>query len=350
MKFANRTSLLLALVASGLAAANPPQHFRRAENSTGLPARTIFQFSQTGTWLENIAVRPNGDLVMTMLTPSASLWTLRQPYSLRPEAAQLHEFAGATGLVGVAETRPDTFVVLAARFEGAGEPAPGSFAVWEISLRNGTAVRKVIDFAEAQLANGIAAVPGCGGGNNNDVVLIGDSFAGSLWRLDTRTGAYERVLQVAQMAAPSGAEHSLGINGVKVRDGFVYWSNSARASIYRTRITSGGYPVPSAAVETVAALDSPFVDDFAFDAQGLLWAATNADNRVVVVRADGSYETAVGGAAEDAVAGDAAVAFGRTPRDRETLYVVTSGTLPNNRTEPAKVVAVDRAGFPLGSL
>ncbi|KAI1101369.1 hypothetical protein F4804DRAFT_344045 [Jackrogersella minutella] len=330
---------LLAL--AGLAAASP-FHVYRATNSSSLPAKTIFQFNETGTWLENVAVRPNGDLLLTMLSPSASLWTLKKPYAPDPEMSLVHRFQGGEpGLVGIAETTPDVFVLVAADFVAVGEPAPGSYAVWEVSLRGGAApaVRKVADFPEARLANGAAHVPG------GDVVLVADSFAGALWRLDTRTGRRESVLAVPEMAAPPAGALPIGINGLKVHGGYAYWSNSAAAAIYRARIGGDGYPVANATVETVAELDSPFVDDFAFDSRGLLWAATNSDNKVDVVRPDGTCRTMVGGAAQDTVAGDSAVAFGRTPWDRSTFYVTTSGALPGNRTEPAKVVAVNRAGF-----
>ncbi|XXG98929.1 26S proteasome complex subunit [Hypoxylon texense] len=366
----------LLVLASGLslAAASPLHAYR---NATGLPAKTIFQFNETGTWLENLAVRPNGDLLMTMLTPNASLWTLKRPYSAHPEASLVHTFSGATGLNGITETSPDTFVLLSAQYSGVGEPVPGTFAVWEVSFRSPSSsssssssspsVRKVTDFPEAQLANGIASVPSCessSSSSSSDAVLVGDSFAGSLWRVDTRTGAREPLVEKAPaMSAPAGGALPIGINGLKVRAGYAYWSNSAQVALYRTRIDGHGYLASAssssssssaaaaangtAAAETVATLDSPFVDDFAFDNRGLLWAATNGDSsKVDVVRADGSVETAaVGGASEDTVAGGSAVAFGRTAWDRDVLYVTTSGTLPDNRTEPAKVVAVNRAGF-----
>ncbi|KAI1136845.1 hypothetical protein F5Y05DRAFT_389267 [Hypoxylon sp. FL0543] len=334
---------LLALAGSvSLAVASPWQHVSRATAHTGLPAKTVFQFNETGTWFENLAVRPNGDLVLTSLMPTGSVWTLKRPYAPQPEFALLHTFVETPGLVGIAETKPDTFVVLSAEFEGVGDPVPGSYVIWELSLRGASpAARKISDLPEVQLGNGVTSVPSCEG----DIVLIGDSFAGSLWRLNTTSGAHDSVLAVAEMAPPAGAALPIGINGLKIHDGYVYWSNSAKVAIYRSKIDENGYPVANATIETMATLDSPFVDDFAFDAQGLLWAATNSDNKVDVVRPDGSYETVVGGAMEDIVGGDTAVAFGRTLWDSDVLYVTTSGTLPNNRTEPAKVVAVNRAGF-----
>ncbi|KAI0882920.1 uncharacterized protein GGS22DRAFT_42368 [Annulohypoxylon maeteangense] len=340
MKFTN--SLLAFASSLSLTSATPLLSPRAANQS--LPAKTIFQFNETGTWFENLSVRPNGDLVLTTLTPSAQVWTLKAPYSANPQIGLVHTFQdGKPGLVGIAETKPDVFVVIAAEFAGAGNAVPGTFAIYEIAFKgNDVTTRKVIDFPEAKLANGVATVPRCG---NTSVVLIGDSFAGSLWRLDTGTGKYESVLAVAEMTAPAGGALPIGINGLKVHAGFVYWGNSATATIYRARIDKKGYPVANATVEVVAALNSNFVDDFAFDAQGMLWAATNGDNKVDIIRPDGAFETVVGGATLDTVGGDSAVAFGRTSADRNTVYVSTSGVLPGNRTEPAKIVAINRAGF-----
>ncbi|KAI1776671.1 hypothetical protein F4818DRAFT_440070 [Hypoxylon cercidicola] len=244
--------------------------------------------------LENLAVRPNSDLLMTKLA------TLKRPYSPHPEASLVHAFAGASGLSDITETSPDASVVLGAEYESVGEPVPGTFAVWEVSFRDDSpSVCKITDFLEAQLANG--ALP-------------------------------------------------IGINGLKTHGGYAYWSNSTQAAIYRTEIDGHGYLAAATngtatPIEIVETMDSPFVDDFALDARELLWAATNADSKVDVVCADESVETVVGGADEDALGGDSAVAFGRTPLDRNVLYVTTNGTLTNNRMEPAKVVAVNRAGF-----
>ncbi|KAI2616138.1 hypothetical protein GGS26DRAFT_578968 [Hypomontagnella submonticulosa] len=341
------TKTMLALASAISIATTSPLHASR-EAVLPLPAKTIFQFNETGTWFENLAVRPNGDLLMTMLQPTASIYTLKRPYDTHPELALVHTFAGAPGLTGIAETKPDTFVVLNAEFQATGVPVPGSWAVWELAFNStdSPSVHKVGSLPDAQLLNGVAPVSSC----NPNVLLVGDSFAGTLWRLDMRTGTVESVLSVPEMAAPFPG---VGINGLKVREGFVYWGNSAQASIYRARVDKNGYPLKltgpgansTAAVEMLAKLDSPFVDDFAFDARGLLWVATNRDNKVDVVRPGGTVETVAGGATEGTVAGDSAVAFGRTAKDRDVVYVTTSGVLPDKRTEGAKVVAVDRAGF-----
>ncbi|KAI1075523.1 hypothetical protein F5B20DRAFT_585119 [Whalleya microplaca] len=339
-----KVQCLLALAGNLLLANASPLNTTRADGLP-LPSKTIFQFNETGTWLENVAVRPNGDLLMSMLTPHSSLYTLKRPYSSSPEASLVHTFDGANGLGGITEISPDTFAVIAGQYSGAGSPVPGTYAIWEVSFRNSThSVRKITDIPEAGLANGIATVPTYGG----KVVLISDSFLGSLWRLDTQTGRYESVMKVTEMGVKDGAEFPIGINGVKVRDGYVYWTNSALVEIFRTRIDGRGYPVSNTTVEKIATIDAPMLDDFAIDKSGLLWVATNAGDTVDIVRPNGSYKAAVGSAKEFTVAGDTAVAFGRTLRDKDILYAVTCGALSapiNNRSEPAKVVAVDTTRF-----
>ncbi|KAI2610512.1 hypothetical protein GGR54DRAFT_369406 [Hypoxylon sp. NC1633] len=346
MKFL--TSLLV--LASGTAATP-----LRASRTAKLPAKTIFQFNETGTWLENLAVRPNGDLLLTMLSPSASIWTLKRPYSSAPSPALLHTFDNATGVGGIAETTPDTYVVVAAAFSGPGQPIAGTAAAYSVSFQPQThnpnhgpaspspSVHKIADIPEAQLLNGVASV-------GSTTVLIADSYAGVLYRLDTANGHYAVILRVPELSAPTGATLPFGVNGLKVHANHVYWSNSGTTTLYRVAIDAYGYPAPAPAtktvqVQTVAKLDAPFIDDIAIDVRGVLFAATNADNKVDAVRPDGTVSTVVGGAADDTVAGDTAVAFGRTPLDRGVIYVTTSGTLPGGGTEPAKVVAVNRAGF-----
>ncbi|KAI1383013.1 uncharacterized protein F4822DRAFT_89615 [Hypoxylon trugodes] len=348
---------LLALTTNFSPAVADPLLEHRAANTTGppFPAKTIFQFNETNTWIENLAIRPNGDLLLTLLTPDASLYTVKQPYSPSPTLSRVHFFDNATSLTGIAEIQPDTFIILAAQYHAVGDPIPGSAIVWEVSFHSSSSsapsIRKTTDFPEVQLANGVAFVPSSVH-HGSDVVLISDSYGSCLWRLDTRTGAYEMVLKVSEMMAPAGSVPPLGIDGLKVHGGYVYWGNWATAGIYRVRIDAQGYPVTNstnstAEVEKVVSLvpESDHVDDFAFDRQGLLWTATNDGNIVAVVRAGGSFEAVVGGAEEDIVAGDTAIAFGRTALDRDVVYVSTSGSLLNNQTEPAKVVAVNRAAF-----
>lgn len=81
-----------------------------------LPSRTIFQFSSNGTWIENIAVRANGDLLVTLMLPDPQLYLISSPWSPSPTASLLYTFPNMTGLFGIAETSPDVFVLAGGGF------------------------------------------------------------------------------------------------------------------------------------------------------------------------------------------------------------------------------------------
>ncbi|KAK9774092.1 putative SMP-30/Gluconolactonase/LRE-like region domain-containing protein [Seiridium cardinale] len=339
-----RASLLLAGCLS-LVSAVPfaSQH----TNELPLPSKTIFQMDTGDIWLETILARQNGELLVTMLWPNSSIFSLQNPSSPSPEWNLVHTFDGENGVLGIVETKPDIFVVAAGQFTAMGTWVAGTGALWEISLAKSDApsVRKITDIPESVFLNGVEAVPGCA----HDAVLIADSSLGAVWRVDTNTGNYSIVLEVPEMLPIANATEQFGVNGLKVRDGYLYWSNSNYHTIYRVKFDSHGYPVAGAPVETVAVLDSVFIDDFVFDKTGTLWAATNLDNLVVALRPDGSSETVAGAATQLTVAGDTSVTFGTTKSDSHILYVVTTGAVasPVNGTvtEPPKVVAVDTTGF-----
>lgn len=311
-----------------------------------LPAHTIFQFNQTQTWLENIAVRPNGDLLLTLLSPTASLYTLKNPASTHPEFSLLHTFPNATGLLGITETRPDVFSLLSTQLSDTLSTVPGSSAVWEVSFANNNnnsndvfnAPRKIVSLPDVIVPNGIASIP------NSATILIGDSLGGTVTRCATADTASCEVVLGQHNETTLAPVSSIGVNGLKYREGYLYWSNSDLVSLFRIPATAAGYPVAHAEVEKLGRVNASFVDDFAEDAAGTFWVATGPDNTIATVRRDGVSEVVVGSKGEFTVAGSTAAAFGRTARDANMLYVVTNGAVKgpvDGRTEPAKVVVVN---------
>ncbi|XXG95166.1 hypothetical protein Hte_001426 [Hypoxylon texense] len=312
-----------------------------------LPSRIITQTAANGTYIENIAVRSNGDLLVTLLQPSASVYTVKGPYSQSPSMSLVHTFEGANGLTGISETSPDTFIVAAALYPGLAAPYQNTSTLWELKLgskgKEATA-RRIVHIPEASLLNAVVTVPGY-----KAAVLVGDSVRGVVFRVDVTTGRYDVVLDIPELKPIPGGPIDLGFNGAKIRAGYLYWSNTDRASIYRFPIDMLGYPVQGAKVEEVAAIENASgVDDFAFDCQGNIWAATDFDNMLITIQTDGRETVVLGSPTELTVAGDTSAAFGRTPLDRHILYVTTSGAaaVPVNGTimEPGKIVAVDTRG------
>jgi len=304
-----------------------------------LPSRTIFQL-EAGTWIENIAVRSNNDLLLTVLS-TPDLYIFNPSLS---KSSLLHTFPNATGLLGISETIPDVFAVIAGNFSLATvTSSPGSYSVWQVDFRHNPspAITKITNLPEAAFLNGMATLPAC-----PEKVLVSDTDLGLVWRLDTKTGAYEVAIQLPEMAPNPEKPIVEGINGLRIFGPYLYFANSFNG-LYRVLIDLEGNVIPGAKAELLAP-SAPFMDDFAIDGRGNAWVATNLGDTVLVVGRDGRSETVVGSNTTLTVAGDTAVGFGRGGEEG-TLYVVTGGALgaPVNGTvtEGAKVVAVDTKGF-----
>ncbi|KAK3503888.1 hypothetical protein B0T13DRAFT_508646 [Neurospora crassa] len=324
---------------------------------------------------QNIVVRSNGDLLLTEFAPTASLYLVSNP-NTNPKQHLIHTFDSIQGLAGIAEPTEDLFVVVGGNITGVGNRASNNvsgngsslFFAWTIDLRDNTTFHGITDgqeetkqninitqiaqFTSALLPNGVASIPG-----NPDAVLIADSLAGLVWRLDIQTGSQKVAVKVPEMSAPTNSSGGglVGINGIKMHLGYLYWKNSATVKIYRVKLDRDGFNDGNgtAAVETVADLSSQatFVDDFAIDDDGVVWVVTNSDNTLLAVKEGKKAVLVGGGKTELTFAGDTAAAFGRDHRNRKTLYVTTCGGLrtPVNGTvtEGGKVVAVDTSGFRL---
>ncbi|KAK0724212.1 hypothetical protein B0H67DRAFT_482473 [Lasiosphaeris hirsuta] len=317
-----------------------------------LPHHLVTQFPDP-SWIENIAVRANGDLLLTQSSflPGAQLFSV-DPSGPSPIAATVaHTFPTVTTLLGITEAAPDLFVLV-----GGNATTPGSFFAWTIDFGRAApgalpVVTEIAHLADAVVPNGVTSVPAHGHGEIG-VVLVADSIAGVVWRVDVASGAYEVAVQVPELARPPGANSSVvGANGLKWHKGYLYWTNSVLVGVYRVKVGRDGKVEDGAVVEKVAAIDASFLDDFAVDEDGVVWVVTNSDNRLLAVRA-GSGESVVveGGVGDLTVLGGTAAAFGRGRSDGKVLYVTTCGgirgsLLYGGTTEGAKVVAVDTQGF-----
>ncbi|KAJ4264215.1 hypothetical protein NW762_005409 [Fusarium torreyae] len=317
-----------------------------------LPAKTLSQLP-LGTWLENIAVRSNGDVLATELWPSANVYTLPSPESRYTGLKKLVSIPSITGLLGIAEVprrlgMPETFIAVGSKATALSKLSPGTFEAWAIEFpgnplyEGNVQIRRISRMTRnSTFLNGVTAIPG-----RSDAVLVSDSKAGFVGRLNLFTGAFDTDAFVFPELAPVSAD-AFGANGIKIRNGHLYFINSNAVKIYRIKITAAGYPAKGAKPQLVADLSSGvgFLDDFAFDSVGNIFAASNLDNSIVFVNTKtGKWKTVVGGVGEMTVAGSTAVAFGHG-KAKNTLFVSTGGALfkPVNgtKTEGAKVVAVN---------
>jgi hypothetical protein len=310
----------------------------------------VFQFPNL-TALENIAVRSNGNLLVT--SPTAPHLYQINPFNPppNPSAAPLvFSFPNATALLGIAEFEPDVFAVAVGTVHPPNFVA-GSFSVWKVDVSsfrstadgvvtsNATA-SKITDIPGASILNGITLVA-----PDSPQILLADSGNGLVWRVDVRTGEYKSVLE--DVLLKPGVNQTLGVNGIHIWSDYLYWTNTyLDGGLFgRVKINVSGSNAGTAAGPYEIVVKNGPGDDFTFDGKGNAYIATNFNRDVQRITPDGNVSVVAGNVQSTQLESDAALQFGRTSKDENTLYVVTSGGLssrvPGTQLMGGKITAID---------
>jgi hypothetical protein len=288
----------------------------QARSSPEFPIQTIYEFPNE-TWVENIAVRSSGQLLVTIIT-SPDLYEV-DPFSSKP-ASLVHSFPYALSTLGIAEIQQDIFAVIVGNWsDETFSSTNGSYSLWKVDLRRAASkplVTKITDIPEASFLNGLTLVA-----PSSAYLLASDSVLGVVWRIDHYTGEYKIVLENALMNPVLGQVATLGINGVHTRDGYLYFTNSFQFIFARVPIRPDG--TAKGPYQVVA--NSGVSDDFAFDKDGNAYITQDPGGALEQVTPDGKVTVLAGSTNSTILEGDTSAAFGRTKLDRNTLYVVTNG-------------------------
>jgi hypothetical protein len=309
--------------------------FHRDYNET-LPTRVIHQFPNE-TWLENLAIRQNGQILVTVL--SAPELYLIDPLHTDSNPTLIHRFPEAVGLLGIVELQQDVFYVIAGNWSvETFQTTPGSYCVWKVDLSSGDVLdgsssaiaSKVTNIPEGVFLNGMAVL-----NRSESLVVIGDAGAGVVFTLNVETGMYSKTIDDPTMKPVS---INLGINGIKIREGYLYYLTTEQKLFSRIPVnTTDG--TPAGPVEVIAT--NFFGDDFSFDEMGNAFVGQNIQNTVATIAPNGAVTVVAGNLNSTLVAGPTSTAFGRTPRDLPMLYVTTTGGFGSSvKLEGGKVVAL----------
>ncbi|PMD33765.1 hypothetical protein L207DRAFT_535023 [Hyaloscypha variabilis F] len=304
--------------------------------------RTIYEFPNE-TWIENIAVRSNGNLLLNILS-SPDLYEL-SPLNPTPGSAKLlHTFPFATGLAGIAEIESDVFAVVVGNWSvETFTTTPGSWSVWKVDFNhlwdNLPQVSKIADVTKASFLNGMTLLaPG------SPYLLIADSVLGVVWRLNYLTSEYEIILE-SPLMQPAVSPIVLGINGIHIFNSSAYFTNSFKGFFARVPITLDGPNAGSATGVYEIVANNGVGDDFAFDREGNAYIAQDPSDGLQLVSPEGKVTLLAGNTNSTIVEGDTADAFGRTKLDENILYVVTNGGIAGRvagtQITGGKVIAVD---------
>ncbi|PKX96340.1 uncharacterized protein P174DRAFT_438153 [Aspergillus novofumigatus IBT 16806] len=298
----------------------------RATTTTTYPLTVIGRFAQPQTF-ENIATRHNGQLLLTSTGSS----TLYHVDPLRhDEISSIVDIPATTGLLGITELEEDVFFVISANLSSV-QGVPGSNAVWRIDMRghgsfsasNRTAKREpplslVANIGSARLLNGMCRLAD----HDATTLLISDSQAGRIFKLDTHTGSFQIIVDDEVLKSSSGGLQ-VAVNGIHVRGSYLFFTNLNKGIFGRIPIslTTG---IPTGPIEVI--VQGVQGDDFAVSTDGkTAWIAMNGQNRLVEVDIPARRARVV--AESSYLASASAVSFGRTLLDRDSLYISSAGVL-----------------------
>ncbi|KAF7558283.1 hypothetical protein G7Z17_g62 [Cylindrodendrum hubeiense] len=312
----------------------------RSQSEGILPNHVVTQFPE-GTWIENLAVRSNGNLLLTSLLPNASVYEVSNPTHESPAVSRRFTIDSVSSLLGITETTPDVFAIIGGNFSATAGGIKGSYGVWkaDFSKKGHVKPELVTHIPEALLLNGATTVP-----QNQNLVLIADSELGLVWRVDIRTGRYSVAANVTEMGSEGSAvAFSIGINGLHIHDDYLWWTNKYLLSVFKVKFTDQGVIAKGATVETVSELSVTALDDFTFGPgnKDIAWVCTNSGNTVLALKPNGKSIVVAGGTDSDEVAVSTAAKFGRTSQDNRILYVTTGAGVSTS----GKVQAIDTSGF-----
>lgn len=298
--------------------------------------KQLYQFPNFTTRLENLAVRPNGQLLIDCVT---------QPhiYGFDPSNATatptiLYTFKNVTSVLGIDEITKDVFAVVVGNFSSPGYHEPGSFSLWSIDLNRAKPIVKLITaLPEAIALNGLATLK-ANEARDKPMVLIADSVDGVIWRVDPRTRAYTRIYDSPLLANVTLT--GMGVNGIRTFGKKLYFINSGQETYGRIPLHHDASAAGE--VELLARQKVGAWDDFDIDWEGNAWIATHRGD-LTEVTVEGRARNMTGCNALR-MFDPTSARFGRGSRKEEnTLYIVTAGTAP---TPPKDGHPGDPGGFP----
>jgi hypothetical protein len=298
--------------------------------------------------LENLAVRHDGSILVTA-APQKELWYIPPAdAAVRPGPVLMHTFGQLAS--GIVETQPDVFCISTSD----GDTTHESF-LHRLDLRRWNpgepaSAETVLKLGEpaAGLNGSCLLAPG--------VIMLADSVAGLIWRVDLPAGhgtATARAwLKHDTMARDSDCPlvpPQPGVSGVRyaARTGYLYYTSTAQKLFMRVPVDPGTHD-PAGAPEFVAG--GAMADDFCLDEDtGVAYLTTHRQNTIdrVPLRPDGGARQIVAGEPfDEQLVGPSSAAWGRRPGDYgRVAYVTTDGGLiappTDDLVRPAKLLRVE---------
>ncbi|KAF4550577.1 Hypothetical protein D9617_16g013650 [Elsinoe fawcettii] len=295
-----------------------------------------------GTEFENIAIRRNGDLLVTAVGSNA-LFEVK-PFAAE-KAAPVASIPGATSLTGITEISRDLFAVVAGNYTRQASAQRGSFSLWAVDVSGRPVVSKIADLPAGGFLNGATTIPPTAGSCRNGTALVSDTITGSIFHVDPNTSKVTLPFSVlANSTAPPAFVQS-GVNGLRYLQSTktLYFTNTIRAIFgsVKLQITSQGQGSPSIIASNITTIASQLPgDDFLVQPDGSGFLSANPINTFFRFTAGGRVKPLIGGINSTDLIGPTGVAFGRTREDRDALYITSTGLTASitNQTSPGGII------------
>jgi hypothetical protein len=288
-------------------------------------------------FLENLAVRADGSILVTALLQRELWWVATPRTSGMVEPVLVHTFDHP--VMGIVEVTPDVFIINLTEGYTTHDShlARIDFTGWTPGDPVSPEIIHTFD-GRARALNGSCLL-------SPTVMLVADCFAGLIWRVDlvdgARSASSRAWLSDDTMADDPDSEvpppPQPGVNGVHygVRTGYVYYTSTAQKVFMRVAVDPATLK-PAGAPEFVAAIDN--ADDLCLDEEAGFAYVTrhraNTIDRVPLQPRHGSEVRNIAGDPFDEILiGPSSAAWGRGPGDhRRVAYVTTDGgtTAPPN--------------------
>ena len=321
-------SFLAVLGSSSTANSSPASPSLEAKKIPALPltVNTVWQFAFP-SWCENLAIRSNGQILVSRLdTPE--LYQVDPKGKIPPILIATWNASFYMGALGISETTPDVFAInLAAPVNGDFVKTSGIPAIYKVDMntfeatttgavKKNATVSLITELPIADFINGMTTL-------NSENILSGDVYLGRVYKVNTLTGAYSIAIDDPLMKFPPDAATNLGVNGLKIKGSYLYWTNTAVGSLNRILISPAGAPLGNSSVVTTNVARA---DDFVFKNDGTAFIAQNQEDELSALLPNSSDAFVVAGSnISTTLAGVTAGKFGRLPTDRHRLYLTTSG-------------------------
>ncbi|KAK1750494.1 hypothetical protein QBC47DRAFT_393582 [Echria macrotheca] len=303
------TRRLLSLLALGysLSLASPTQAVRA-------PKVTELLKFPNATRIENFNVLPNGHLLVTTLS-SSDVFTV-DPDAPSPQPEKVVTLEGSKLLFGVTPLANGLYAISG----GAASAIPNRYEdskIHIISLASKSAIDS-ISVPDVEFLNGLVTLP-----KRPHVILGADSFGGRIVRIDTHTR--ETTIAWAHESLGWGTNSTgfqLGVNGIRIRDGYLYFSNARLGTFSRIRIDDDGKIIgkPKVIAYLPGLEDGAHLfDDFDFDREGNAYVTAHPSS-LVKITPGGKLTTVVGGDGTTTLSAPTSAGFAK---DGRTLYVTS---------------------------